>query len=258
MTRALGMYPPQRFSQAAGQEIAWACATKSMFRMCAESSSSSDVGRFAVAQFGHKVSHGPLWILTEALLALASRKHGIDMAAFVNDMLSVIQAALHEACKGPKGNCRTCLDAHHVAVEKMAILDKLMKECGLNYLDKGDMTIRQDHVFIGIIFDTLLGKLLITLDKFAKTMQLLHEVMHQAEISPRGMAKLCWKFGHQFRCIEGVAPLLVPFNRFIGCPDSVREWDEDKSPSPNTYATSWTSCTDGCRFCNLKGPKCGP
>jgi hypothetical protein len=25
-----------------------------------------------------------------------------------------------------------------------------------------------------------------------------------------------------------VAPLLVPFNRFIGSPDSVREWDEDK------------------------------
>ena len=52
-----------------------------------------------------------MWILTEALLALASRKYGIDMAAFVDEMLSAIQAALHEACKGLKGNCRTCLDA---------------------------------------------------------------------------------------------------------------------------------------------------
>ncbi len=84
-----------------------------MFGMCAE----GHVGRFAVANFGHKVSHGPLWILTEALLALASRKYGVDMAAFVDDMLSAIQAALHEACKGLKGNCRTCLDAYHVAVE---------------------------------------------------------------------------------------------------------------------------------------------
>jgi hypothetical protein len=86
--------------------------------------------------------------------------------------------------EGLKGNCRTCLDAYHVAVEKMAILDKLMKECWLEYSDKGDMTIRQDHVFIRIILDTLLFKLLIALEKFAKTM---HYVMHQTEISPRGM-----------------------------------------------------------------------
>ena len=46
------------------------------------------------------------------------------------------------------------------------------------------MTIRQDHVFIRIILDTLLFKLLIALEKFAKTM---HYVMHQTEISPRGM-----------------------------------------------------------------------
>ena len=36
---------------------------KSMFGMCSE----GQVGRFAVANFGHKVSHGPLWIFTEAL-----------------------------------------------------------------------------------------------------------------------------------------------------------------------------------------------
>ena len=84
---------------------------KSMLGMCSE----GQVGRFAVTSFGHKVSHGPLWILTEALLALASRKYSVDMAAFVDDMLST--TAPHKACKGLKGNCRTCLDAYHVAVE---------------------------------------------------------------------------------------------------------------------------------------------
>jgi hypothetical protein len=177
----------QCFGQAAGQATnCLGVCDKAMFGMCTE----GHLGRFAVAQFGHKVSHGPLCILTEALLTLASRKYCFDMAAFVDDMLSAIQAALHEACKGLKGNCRTYLHAYHVAVKKMAIIDKLMKECGLDYSDKGDMTIRQDHVFMGIIFDTLLGKLLIPLEKFAKTMQLLHDVMHQAEISTRGMAKL--------------------------------------------------------------------
>jgi hypothetical protein len=67
----------------------------------------------------------------------------------------------------------------------------------MDYSDKGDMTIRQDQIFIGIIFDTMAGKLRITVEKFDKTMKLLHEVMHQAEISPRGMAKLRGKFRHQ-------------------------------------------------------------
>ena len=200
-------------------------------------SAAGHVARFAVAQFGHKVSHGPLWILTEAIIALASRKYGVDMAAFVDDLLSAIAAAIHEACNGLRGNCATCLETYHIALEKMTTLDKMMKECGMDYSDKGDLTIRQDQLFIGIIFDTMLGKLRISVEKFAKTMTLLYEVMHQTEISPRNMAKLRGKFGHQFRCIEGVAPLLVPFNRFIGGPDSVREWDEPKPISDHLCTT---------------------
>jgi hypothetical protein len=94
------------------------------------------------------------------------------------------------------------------------------------------MTIRQDHVFIRIILDTLLFKLLIALEKFAKTM---HYVMHQTEISPRGMETLRGKFGHQYKCTEGVAPLSVLSNRFIGCPDSVHEWDKDKPVSEHLH-----------------------
>ncbi len=112
-----------------------------------------------------------------------------------------------------------------------------MKDCGLEYSDKGGLTIRQDHLFIGIIFDALHGKLLIAKEKFDKTMKLLHDVMHRAEISPRGMAKLRGKFGHQFRCIEGVGPFLVPFNKFIGGPESVHEWDEPKAVLPALRTT---------------------
>ena len=59
-------------------------------------------------------------------------------------------------------------------------------------------------------------------------MALLAELMQQAECSSRTMTKLRGKFGHQFRCIPGVMPFLVPFNRFIGGPESVAEWDEVK------------------------------
>ena len=64
----------------------------------------------------------------------------------------------------------------------MAFLDKIMDECCLLYSDKGDLTIRQDHLFIGIILDALHGRLLISKEKLDKTMTLLLKVMQLTEI----------------------------------------------------------------------------
>jgi hypothetical protein len=115
------------------------------------------------------------------------------------------------------------------ATLKMQFLDKLMKDCGLEYSVKCGMTIRQVHTFIGIVFDVLRDCLFISKEKFDKTMKLLHDMMHRAKCSPRAaMAKLRGKFAHQFRCIKGVGPFLVPFNKFVGSPETVREWDEPK------------------------------
>ena len=185
-----------------------------MFGMCA----AGHVARFAVCQFGHKVSNGPLWVLTNTVCAYATRVHQIDAQAFVDDLLKSLKVIAHAACLGLERECTTCLAALEIALQKMAFLDKMMTECGLEYSDKRDMTIKQCHLYIGIIFDTLKGRLFIGKEKFQKTMQLLQELMQQAECSPRTMSKLRGKFGHQFRCIEGVMPFLVPFNRFIGAP----------------------------------------
>jgi hypothetical protein len=57
-----------------------------MFGICVE----GHVMRFAVAQFGHKVSNGPLWIIMHTVCAYASRVHGIDMAEFVDDLLKIL------------------------------------------------------------------------------------------------------------------------------------------------------------------------
>jgi len=223
-----GYVPADTFQSGCGPGSCLGLCDKSMFGICV----CGHVSRFAVAQFGHAVSHGPLFVITEAVIAMASRKFGVDIASFVDDLLNALFVALHAACKGLKGNCRICMEAFDRATVKMEQLDHILKACGLAFSDKGDLTISQEHIFIGIIFDVLNGRLLITVEKFGKTMALLLEVMQQAELSPRGMAKLRGKFGHQFRCIEGVAPLLVPFNKFIGGPESVREWDEPKIISP--------------------------
>ena len=198
---------------------------KSMFGMCV----AGHVGRFAVCQFGHKVSNGPLWVLTNTVCAYCSRVHKVDAQAFVDDLLKALKVIAHALCSGLEGGCPICLAAFEVALQKMKFLDKMMKDCGLEYSEKGDMSIKQCHLYIGIIFDTLKGKLFIGKDKFDKTMSLLQELMQQADCSPRTMSKLRGKFGHQFRCIEGVMPFLVPFNRFIGGPESTAEWDMEKT-----------------------------
>jgi hypothetical protein len=42
----------------------------------------------------------------------------------------------------------------------------MMRDCGLEYSVKGDMTTQQDHLFIGIVFDSHRGRLLISKEKF--------------------------------------------------------------------------------------------
>jgi hypothetical protein len=75
-----------------------------------------------------------------------------------------------------------------MAALEMAFLNKMMKDCALEYSDKGDMAIKQCYLYIGIIFDTLKGQIFIGKEKFQKTMQLLQELMQQAECSPRTMS----------------------------------------------------------------------
>ncbi len=123
----------------------------------------------------------------------------MDAQAFVDDLMKALRVIAHGLCKGIAGGCPVCLAALEIALQKMAFLDKMMKECALEFSDKGDMTIIQCHLYIGIIFDTLKGRIFIGKGKFQKTMQLLQELMQQADCSPRSMAKLRGKFGHQFR-----------------------------------------------------------
>ncbi len=90
-----------------------------------------------------------------------------------------------------------------------------MRDCALVFSTKGDMSIGQRHVFLGVIIDTIAGRLFVTEDFFSKLMDLLQEVMGRLICSARKMALLLGKAQQQLRCIEGVLPFLVRFDRFI-------------------------------------------
>jgi hypothetical protein len=221
-------YIKQRFMQSGcGPGDCGGWCDKSLMAICVE----GHVGRFAACQFGHKVSNTGLAILTDAVVVYASRKLEIDSGAFVDDFLNAIMVLFHEVCAGLVGDCPICTAAAAAAQKRFDSLDTMMRECALIFSTKGDMSVAQRHVFLGIIFDTHLGRLFVTEEKFSKLMEVWREIMELLTCSPRGMAKLRGKAQHQFRCIEGVRPFLVRFDRFIGGPETVYEWDLEKEIS---------------------------
>ena len=93
-----------------------------------------------------------------------------------------------------------CTTAAAAAQQRFDDLDTMMRECALIFSTKCDMSVAQLHVFLGIIFDTHLGRLFVTGEKFHKLMELWREIMELLTCSPRGMTKLRGKAQHQFRC----------------------------------------------------------
>ena len=136
-----GYVPAPTFRSGCSPSDCLGMCDKSMFGLCIE----GHVSRFAVCQFGHKVSNGPLWV-TNTVCSYESRVHGIDAQAFVDDLLKSLAVALHDQCQGIEGGCPVCVAALEQARAKMEFQDKMMKQCGLEYFTNGDMSILQLHL----------------------------------------------------------------------------------------------------------------
>jgi hypothetical protein len=63
----------------------------------------------------------------------------VDAQAFVDDLMNALRIIAHGLCKGIAGGCPVCLAALEIALQKMAFLDKMMADCGLEFSDKGDV-----------------------------------------------------------------------------------------------------------------------
>jgi hypothetical protein len=94
-----GYVPAPTFRSGCGPGDCLGFCDESMFGMCA----AGHVARFAVTQFGHKVSNGPLWVITQAVCAYAARVHKVDISAFVDDLFNKMNMRPHGPCKGFKG-----------------------------------------------------------------------------------------------------------------------------------------------------------
>jgi hypothetical protein len=177
---------------------------KFLMAICVE----GHVGRLSAAQYGHKVSNTGLSIHTDAVVVHASRRLQVNSGAFVDDFSKAVGVRSHARCEGVVGGCMECQSALPAAQQAFDALDQMMRDCALVLSTKGVITVAQRHVLLGVIIDTIVGRLFVTEEKFAKLMELLQEVMGLRTCSARNMARLRGKAKHQLRCIEGVGLFL--------------------------------------------------
>ena len=180
--------------------------------------------RFAGPQFGGKVSHGPLFVVTDALIKYIMRLIDIYGAAYVDDLLFALLAAWHGVCAGIEGGCRLCLAQLEAARRHEAWIDMIMQDLHLQCSEKRAPPGQRD-VFMGVIIDTYTGRLLLTGEKLAKIMAVLQGMLGWTEASPRDVAQIRGKLQNYSMCIQRIRPLIVPFTVFIGGPSSDAEWD---------------------------------
>ena len=185
---------------------------------------SGHVMRFAGPQFGGKTSHGPLAVVTDEFIRYIMRMIQIFGAAYVDDMLFALLCAWHGPCAGLRGGCVLCLENLTKAQVHEKWIDEVMVDLHLNCSLKRGVPGQRD-VFMGVIFDTVLGRMLLTEEKLAKLMAGLASLLVWADASPRDMAKLRGKLISYSLCIQRIRPFIIPFTKFIGSPANNGEWD---------------------------------
>ncbi len=96
----------------------------------------------------------------------------------MTNFFNSVRVKAHESCQGLESGCHTCSAALPAAQASMGSLDQMMQDCALVFNTKGDMTVSQRHVFLGIIFDTVKGRIFVTKEKFDKMLALMNEIMN--------------------------------------------------------------------------------
>ena len=159
--------------------------------------------------------------LSGHVMRLASQVLG---AAYVDHLVWAQMVEAHAKCAGIAGGCssvrtrqleRAPMDGKFVD----QVLGDLHLLCSEKAVDPG-----QVGDFLGLILDTVLGKLALTQAKFLRLLFNLHGVLTWDDASPRDAAQVRGKRINYAQCIQRIRPFAVPFTAFIGNP-AEQGWD---------------------------------
>ena len=196
---------------------------KSAIAICVD----GHIMRAACTPFGMSVSHGPLTIITDALVQYVVRRKKLGMGCFVDVLICIIAVFLHLQCGGLLGGCPFCGAAVPGAAEAQRMMYALLDQLHLETSDKC-FTFAQQGVYIGIMIDTNRGLYTLLEKKVFKLVQGLTEALKAVRMTPRECSKVRGRLQTYSFCLQRIRPFVIPFNQFIGGPKNNREWDMNK------------------------------
>ena len=163
------------------------------------------VFRFASCQFGQKTAGSPLGAVVRSVSRFFARlPTPVHVAAWVDDLIFIMNTPEHGDCAGFEGNCPVCVEYHGRAVAVQELWRKKAAKLNIPLSGKGH-EVSQRGAFTGIGIDTLRGLFFMLPDKLQSMFTALAELVASTTVTPRLISRVRGKFIHYGCAIPYVA-----------------------------------------------------
>ena len=152
--------------------------------------------RFASCQFGQKTAGSPLGALVRSVARYFARLPSpVHVAAWVDDLIFIMQTPEHGDCDGFEGGCEVCTEYHGRAVLVQDEWRKKAARLHITLSEKGH-EVSQRGAFTGVGIDTLRGVFYMLPDKLASTFTAIEQLCASVDTTPRLISRVRGKALH--------------------------------------------------------------
>jgi hypothetical protein len=163
------------------------------------------VFRFASCQFGQKTAGSPLGAVVRSVARYFARlPDPVHVAAWVDDLIFVMNTPEHGDCPGFEGGCEVCAEYHGRALEVQAMWRRKAAALNIPLSEKGH-EVSQQGSFTGVGIDTLRGIFHMLPDKLKSLFTALGELCASSDTTPRLISRVRGKLLHYGAAIPYVA-----------------------------------------------------
>jgi len=152
--------------------------------------------RFASCQFGQKTAGSPLGALVRSVARYFARLPSpVHVAAWVDDLIFIMQTPEHGDCNGFEGGCEVCAEYHGRAVLVQDEWRKKAARLNITLSEKGH-EVSQKGAFTGVGIDTLRGVFHMLPDKLAAMFTAIEQLCASVGTTPRLISRVRGKALH--------------------------------------------------------------
>ena len=160
--------------------------------------------RFASCQFGQKTAGSPLGAIVRSVARYFARLPSpVHVAAWVDDLIFIMQTPEHGDCAGFIGGCAVCAEYHGRALAVQEVWKQKAAALNIALSDKGH-DVSQAGSFTGVGIDTLRGVFHMLPDKLASMFAALAQLCASVGTTPRLISRVRGKAMHYMCAIPYV------------------------------------------------------